>query len=1074
MKYSQSYTLSKFTVINIFTIILLFATSTIVLGQFKHPDSGSYLNKDRNNSFINFKNDQIPENLPTSSKPSQPNNSITVGGLVDPNYNVPVMEGRAGVFETITQPDGKIIAVGEFTKANGVIHNSIARYNSDGTLDTSFNTGGSGANNDINAVGLQADGKILIGGSFFTYNGQTANRFARLNADGSLDSSFTNLVFGNDVYDIAVQPDGKILVGGIFFGIDGDESRARIARLNSDGTIDTSFSNTNNPNNGVRKIVILSDGKILIGGQFSLVASSPRARIARLNSDGTLDTSFTTGNGVSGEIRQIIVQPSGKIVVGGFFRLYDTTDADGIARLNSDGSFDTVIPLNQPSNSSIFVLGLAVQADGKFIVGFADDNAINSTTAQVVRFNADATLDNSFTAGLTERLPTKNIEIQPDGKILISGDFLSYNSQEHIRLVRTNSDGTLDTNFNAKASTIGVVIAIAKQTDGKIIIGGDFGTVNGVKKALIARLNPDGTIDNSFDTGNRLLGSVYSIKIQTDGKIVVGGFFVGDETFGAARIMRLNSDGSLDQNLISLTSGIIFTIYAVDVQADGKILAAGNIRSSTSSGRLAAVRLNPDGTQDTSFNLHELPIGLAYSMKIQPDGKILVGGSSLMVRLNVDGTLDETFSPDVSRIRDIAPTANGKTYVGGGFEAFANNTSYRNIARLDSVGMVDSTFSIGTGANIEVRAVELQPDGKILIGGFFTDYNGNSANGLARINSDGSLDPTLNTSIGASGGILPAVFDLEFQSDGKLLVGGQFNKFNNVERSGLVRLQNVLNTGSVFCDFDGDGKTDISTFRPGPNPAQWWLLRSSDGGNNAYSFGLGSDKPVPSDFTGDGKTDLAFFRESTSEWFILRSEDSSFYSFPFGASGDIPAPGDFDGDGIADAAVYRPSSGTWFINRSSDGGTTIESFGVAEDKPTVADFDGDGKDDIAIYRPSVSQWWQLRSNDGVIAYQFGTAGDKTVQGDYTGDGKADVALFRPSSNEWFILRSEDSSFFSFPYGASGDIPTPGDYDGDGTFDAAVFRPSTTTWFLNGSTSGTQIVGFGLVDDIPLPSVYSVE
>jgi CSLREA domain-containing protein len=273
-------------------------------------------------------------------------------------------------------------------------------------------------------------------------------------------------------------------------------------------------------------------------------------------------------------------------------------------------------------------------------------------------------------------------------------------------------------------------------------------------------------------------------------------------------------------------------------------------------------------------------------------------------------------------------------------------------------------------------------------------------------------------------------------------------------------------------DFDGDGKSDVSIFRPGPTPAQWWILRSSDLGNNAYSFGLGSDKPVPADFTGDGKTDLAFFRESSSEWFVLRSEDSTFFSFPFGASGDIPAPGDFDGDGIADAAVYRPSSGTWFILNST-GGTRIEGFGISEDKPVVGDYDGEGMDDIAIFRPSVAQWWLNRSTDGVLVYQFGASGDKTVQGDHTGDGKADAAFWRPSTGEWFVIRSEDQTFYSFPFGTNGDVPVTGDYDGDGAFDAAVFRPASNTWFINGSTSGVQILGFGAAGDIPLANAYSV-
>jgi FG-GAP-like repeat len=276
-------------------------------------------------------------------------------------------------------------------------------------------------------------------------------------------------------------------------------------------------------------------------------------------------------------------------------------------------------------------------------------------------------------------------------------------------------------------------------------------------------------------------------------------------------------------------------------------------------------------------------------------------------------------------------------------------------------------------------------------------------------------------------------------------------------------------------DFDGDGKTDISIFRP--SDGTWWYQRSSDLQVRAAQFGTGTDKVVASDFTGDGKTDIAFFRPSTGEWFVLRSEDGSFFSFPFGTSGDIPMPADYDGDGKTDAAVFRPSSATWIILRSSDSQVSFIQFGAQGDQPVAADYDGDGKADIAIFRPSgftagVAEWWILRSsNSSVLALQFGLSTDKAVAGDYTGDGKADVAFFRPSNNNWFVLRSEDFSFFSFPWGAAGDVPVPGDYDGDGKTDAGVFRPSNATWFVNRSAQGAMIVGFGLSTDQPVPNAF---
>ncbi len=272
-------------------------------------------------------------------------------------------------------------------------------------------------------------------------------------------------------------------------------------------------------------------------------------------------------------------------------------------------------------------------------------------------------------------------------------------------------------------------------------------------------------------------------------------------------------------------------------------------------------------------------------------------------------------------------------------------------------------------------------------------------------------------------------------------------------------------------DYDGDGKTDISIFRPAQG--EWWYLKSSDGGNFAAQFGQSTDKIVPADYTGDGKTDFAFFRPSSGQWFVLRSEDNSFFAFPFGTSTDTPVPADYDGDGKADAAVFRASTQTWFIQKSS-GGTDIIGFGAANDKPVVADYDGDSKADIAIYRNNggVSEWWIRRSSDStVFAAQFGAATDKAVQGDYTGDGKTDIAVWRPSNGNWFVLRSEDFSFYAFPFGANGDTPVAGDYDGDGKFDAGVFRPTNQTWFVQRSTAGTLIQTFGINGDLPTPNAY---
>jgi len=271
-------------------------------------------------------------------------------------------------------------------------------------------------------------------------------------------------------------------------------------------------------------------------------------------------------------------------------------------------------------------------------------------------------------------------------------------------------------------------------------------------------------------------------------------------------------------------------------------------------------------------------------------------------------------------------------------------------------------------------------------------------------------------------------------------------------------------------DFDGDGKTDISIFRP--STGEWWHRRSTTGSVVAATFGVSTDVTMPGDYTGDGIADRVVFRPSTAQWYLLRSENSTIAVVHFGVPTDLPAPGDFDGDGRSDVAVFRPSTGDWYIARSSDLGTTIAHWGSPGDQPVSADYDGDLKADLAIWRPASGQWWIAYSNGGTFATQFGASTDKAVPGRYTNDGKADIAFWRPSTGNWYVLRSEDFSFYAFGLGVSTDVPSPGDYDGDGKYDACVFRPSTSQWFTQTTAiPGVGIQTFGLSTDQSLPNSF---
>ncbi len=261
----------------------------------------------------------------------------------------------------------------------------------------------------------------------------------------------------------------------------------------------------------------------------------------------------------------------------------------------------------------------------------------------------------------------------------------------------------------------------------------------------------------------------------------------------------------------------------------------------------------------------------------------------------------------------------------------------------------------------------------------------------------------------------------------------------NGEPTDWARVPVTTTTHRAPADFDGNGTTDVSVFRP--SNGTWYV-----NGGATTTWGTSGDIPVPGNYTGTATTNVAVYRPgSAGTWYINGGPIVAW-----GTTGDIPVPGDYNGDGTTDIAVFRPSTGTWFVN-----GGAVTNFGTAGDIPVPGDYNGDGTTDIAVFRPSTGTWYV---NGGGIT-NWGISGDVPVPGDYDGNGTTDIAVFRPSTGTWYVNGGAIVN-----WGISGDIPEPGNYSGTATTDIAVYRPGTNTWFVRNGATTT----WGTTDDIPLP------
>ncbi|MCX5889079.1 MAG: delta-60 repeat domain-containing protein [Deltaproteobacteria bacterium] len=768
----------------------------------------------------------------------------------------------------------------------------------DGALDTSFDPG-AGVKKIPIILGKvdynDGSGKSLVYGYFTSIGGATRTSIARLNSDGGLDGSFNAVLNSGEIRDVALlnpsDPNSQILIGGVFSIGSGGNIYNNLALLSSSGSQLTgpSFYLTLGSYGAVNSLAVQSDGKILVGGYSIPVAGDISAtyHLLRLNVNGTLDTFYPKLSAPGGYVLSL------KILGGDTARLFGTipraggSHMDYLLVLNATGVVQTNLGDETVDGP---ILNMGQQSGGKWVIGGQFGNAYNSSTAswvprnRVARLNSNLTLDPSFSTGGPNG-SVAQVTIQTDNKIVLAGNFSSFNGTPCGYLVRLSAEGVLDSSFNSGGSgaddrifrmtdngsltawyifgafrtyngtnrpgiaylsldgtltatyaglttdstTLGTVYALARQSDGKILIGGDFTGYRGKYRGGFARLNPGGTLDTSFKGG--IDGTyVKSIAIQPDGKILLAGYFGAVQQYACTSLARLNSDSYFDTTfkpIVTKLDGSVSDLKQVKPRQNGQIMVAGHFRTISGLSRTTAARLNADGTLDAAFDA-QVTINLGVSIRsdrvAEVNGKYLVVGyvtydglsRGFLTRLTNTGAMDPTFGPTAAptpspnviitagEVKDLALQKDGRIMVCGDFVEIIDGSFSRpqrgRIARFTADGLLDGTFTTTTGANSYIEAMALQPNGKILIGGNFTGYNlpnvyptpPPNRNRLARVLPNGDLDNSFNPGTGlaepASASYKVSAYAVLRLASGKALIGGYFSQYNGTTRNQLAQV----------------------------------------------------------------------------------------------------------------------------------------------------------------------------------------------------------------------------------------------------------------------------------------------
>jgi uncharacterized delta-60 repeat protein len=740
----------------------------------------------------------------------------------------------------------------------------------------------------LQALQLSDGSRIVVSNSIGRVNGSDVyNGLIKLSPSGQLDAAFKRQVeqYSFVASSVAEAPGNKLIVELQGPGTFGSQVHNGLVRLNFDGSLDPSFRpQPALQNQAFFRIpyAVQPDGKIVVGNEMALNASSATRLLARLNTDGTPDASFSSQlssvfsplvSPATSEIVGILRQPDGKLLVS--LAIYNTPNVGPrLIRLQptgaTDGSFSYPAAFRSPET-------MALQPDGKILIS----ENIHSRPL-LVRLQPSGLVDFSFITPTDLTLlspdPTSAIQVQADGRVLVAGvrEPGLFMGEANSFLVRLLSTGAPDTSWQppmygdyqaviyrmqllpsgqvlvagtpklyASATAVpsavglldasganvatfapvlqnaGLITNMALQPDGRIVAGGKFSEINGVPARNLARFNSDGTLDASFTANCAVRGGspyVSGLVLQADGKIIVGGGFA--EAGGSARtaVARLLPSGLADPTFTSPlqphSSASIQQANNLALQPDGQLVLSGYLQPTGAPQAQMLLRTSASGQVDTGFQ----PGAIApnydtsywFPVLVQPDGRIVTanltfpgtapGTYERLERLLPSGSIDPAFTrtttgglANQAYILTLARYPDGRLLAGGNF-GFYNGLTMGNMVRLSATGVLDASF-VSTIGSFQVRAIAIQPNGRVLAAGDSYGYTVNPP--MIRLLNDGSADATFIRAQGPALGLGPR--KLLIQPDGKILLSGYFTTVAGQPRMAITRLldANVLHVASA-------------------------------------------------------------------------------------------------------------------------------------------------------------------------------------------------------------------------------------------------------------------------------------